>query len=166
MFQRFRTPLWPISMLAAALLAACAAPGTPGTNTTPGKPAAPAVPTPLPTPARPSPEAQPPSVTIQGRAAAAVLDDIVRYRTGRGMTLKIRTGNRVEFTMPVQKTKVPTEARMRYLLTPVSGNLQLSARVFQVLNPGTGREQVNEITNEVASQLERELAGYAGNDRR
>ncbi|SMC26879.1 hypothetical protein SAMN02745857_02640 [Andreprevotia lacus DSM 23236] len=150
-----------------ALIGALAACGTPAPT---GKPAViiatptpvPSGPTPVP---RPSPEAQPPSATINGRSANAVLDDIVRYRTGRGMTLKVRTGNRVEFSMQVQKVKVPTEARMRYQLTTVNGALQLSARVFQVLNPGTSREQINEITNDVAGQLEHELSGYAQSER-
>ncbi|WP_035057885.1 hypothetical protein [Andreprevotia chitinilytica] len=152
---------------ALSLFAGCATqtgPGPKPSTTTPSTTAPGTTPTPTPAPSRPSPELQPPSVLIQNRTPQAILEDIVKYRTGRGMTVTTKTANRVEFSMTVQKVKVPTEARIRYLLTASGGGQLLSARVFQVANPGTTKEQITEITNDVAQQLDRELAGYAKGD--
>ncbi|WP_432722419.1 hypothetical protein R0381_001691 [Jeongeupia wiesaeckerbachi] len=101
-----------------------------------------------------------PSVVIDGRTPQAILDDVVAYRTQKGMRVLARADKRVEFKQVVPKAKVPTEARMRYELTPVGKGWKLSARVFQVSYPGTTREAVSDITAQVADKLNDELPRY------
>lgn len=149
------------SVLGALLVAGCATPANPTSTTHPG------VVTPVPL-GQPLPETKlpkatvVPSVLIAGRQANDVLDEIVKYRTGKGMTLRKRSATKAEFAQNITTAKLPTEARMVYLLTPANGGLQLSARVFQVSYPGTAREKkVAEITGLVEDKLNHELAGYA-----
>ena len=150
------------AIVCAALLAGCAtqpaatqsASSPPATiTTTPGT-------QPLPETKLPAAVATP-SVLIAGRQPRDVIDDIVKYRTGRGMKVRTRSNTKVEFAETVTKAKEPTEARMVYQLAPVKGGLQLSARVFQVSYPGTASEKVAEITSVVAEKLNQELPGYA-----
>ncbi|GGP27746.1 hypothetical protein [Silvimonas amylolytica] len=140
------------------LLVACATPPgeTAGTNgkTTAGA-SAPETKLPAPGPT--------PTVLITGRKPQAILDDIVKFRTGKGMSVRSRSSMRVEFAESVPNASQPTEARMLYLLSPASKGLNLSARVFQVSYPGTARERVAEVTSVVADKLSKELAGYNTN---
>ncbi|GLS04813.1 hypothetical protein GCM10007860_19610 [Chitiniphilus shinanonensis] len=101
-----------------------------------------------------------PTVLIEGRTAEAILDDIEQYRTSRGMTVAARSKTRIEFVAGIVKAKRPTQARIRYVLVPVKNGFNLSARVFQVSYPGTGREKVADITAEVADRLGTELTRY------
>lgn len=101
-----------------------------------------------------------PSVLVAGRKPRDVVDEIVKYRTGKGMRVLNRSNTKVEFSAMVTGAKTPTEARMVYQLAPVSGGLRVSARVFQVSYPGTGHEEVSEITGVVADKLNQELSGY------
>ncbi|BCL77211.1 hypothetical protein JHS3_29470 [Jeongeupia sp. HS-3] len=141
-----------LALLAASLLlAACA-------STPLQDPATGTVPTPAPT--MPQQGSTAPSVLIDGRTPQAILDDVVAYRTQKGMRVLARTANRVEFKQAVPRAKVPTEARMRYELTPSGKSWKLSARVFQVSYPGTTREALSEITPAVAAQLADELPRY------
>ncbi|AOY01305.1 hypothetical protein [Jeongeupia sp. USM3] len=136
-----------IPIVVALLLAGCATPTQP-----PVSEPAPAQP--------PSQTSSAPSVIIDGRTPQAILDDVVAYRTQKGMRVLARTANRVEFKQVVPKAKVPTEARMRYELTPSGKSWKLSARVFQVSHPGTTREAVSDITPQVADKLADELPRY------
>ncbi|GHD61667.1 hypothetical protein [Jeongeupia chitinilytica] len=139
-----------VSVSAALLLAACATPTA--------QPPAASTPAPDQTQAQ---TATVPSIVIDGRTPQAILDDVVAYRTQKGMRVLARTANRVEFKQVVPKAKVPTEARMRYELTPAGKGWKLSARVFQVSYPGTTREAVSDITPQVADKLTDELPRYA-----
>ncbi|WP_152969069.1 hypothetical protein [Amantichitinum ursilacus] len=152
-----------VALVAALILAGCASTSSPTTASTAHSGN---VITPVPL-GQPLPDTKLPKVTaapsvlIAGRPAAAILDDVVKYRTGKGMTLRNRSSNKAEFAQTIPNAKQPTEARMVYLLAPVNGGLQLSARVFQVSYPGTAREKVAEITGVVADKLNQELGGYA-----
>ena len=138
------------------LLAACATPPSDNSAKAPVTGG-----TPQPVPETKLPAAGPaPTVLISGRKPQAILDDIVKYRTGKGMKLRNRTSMKVEFAETITSASQPTEARMVYLLSPGAKGLNLSARVFQVSYPGTARERVAEITSVVADKLSRELAGY------
>lgn len=156
------SPLRLLALVASVLLAACATPpesssgGRPGVGNASSPTEAQLPQTKLPAPG------QVPSVRITGRTAQAVLDDIVKFRTGKGMNVRNRSAMRVEFAEVVTTAKQPTEARMVYMLSPASGGLNLSARVFQVSYPGTAKERVAEITGVVSDKLGKELAGYAG----
>ncbi|WP_188705992.1 hypothetical protein [Silvimonas iriomotensis] len=147
------------ALICPLLLAACATPpgetgaGTAG-KTTAGAPA-PETKLPAPGPT--------PTVLITGRKPQAILDDIVKFRTGKGMSVRSRSSMKVEFAESVPNASQPTEARMLYLLSPTSKGLNLSARVFQVSYPGTARERVAEVTSVVADKLSKELAGYNTN---
>ncbi|MBM3115972.1 hypothetical protein [Jeongeupia naejangsanensis] len=139
-----------LPLAAALLLAACATPTV----------QPPAASTPAPDQTQ-SQTATVPSIVIDGRTPQAILDDVVAYRTQKGMRVLTRADKRVEFKQVVPKAKVPTEARMRYELTPVGKGWKLSARVFQVSYPGTTREAVSDITTQVADKLNDELPRYA-----
>ncbi|AZN37206.1 hypothetical protein [Iodobacter ciconiae] len=102
-----------------------------------------------------------PSILIKDRPARAILDDIVLYRKQKGMQLKQRTTQRLEFSMQIPNVTQATEARMSYTLTPLNGGWQLSARVWQITAPGTAHESVSEITSAVADKIDEELQTYA-----
>lgn len=102
-----------------------------------------------------------PSVLIRGRTSKAILDDIVQYRTQqKGMKLKSRSTTRLEFTLPIQRTATPTEARMSYLLIKEGDALRLSAKVYQFSYPGTTRETGQDVTQSMADKLQEELQRY------
>ena len=100
-------------------------------------------------------------IVIKDRQAQAIFDDIVQYRKQKDMLLKRRTSQRLEFSMKIPNVTQATEARMSYLLSPVEGGFQLSARVWQITAPGTARENVSEITDAVADKIHEELQTYA-----
>ncbi|AMC36463.1 hypothetical protein [Janthinobacterium sp. B9-8] len=146
-----------ISLATLALLSACAsspAPQTPSTS-------------PFPDASKPIPANTPdaslalPSIVIKERQARAIFDDIVQYRKQKGMQLKRRTAQRLEFSMQIPNVTQATEARMSYQIAQVDGGLQLSARVWQITAPGTSRESVSEITSAVADKIAEELQTYA-----
>lgn len=141
------------------LLAACATtqpPGTTGRSETASTPAS----TASSTASAPLSDGTP-SVLIRGRSSKAVLDDIVQYRTQqKGMKLKSRSSTRLEFTLPIQRTATPTEARMSYLLVKEGDGLRLSARVFQFSYPGTTRETGQDVTQSMSDKLQEELQRY------
>jgi hypothetical protein len=101
------------------------------------------------------------SILIKDRPARAIFDDIVIYRKQKGMQLKRRTAQRLEFSMQIPNVTQATEARMSYILAPLDGGWQLSARVWQITAPGTARESVSEITSAVADKIHEELQTYA-----
>ncbi|TJZ79127.1 hypothetical protein [Chitiniphilus eburneus] len=155
------------AMLAGILLSACGS--MPPSTTQPGQPAGQAG-----VPATPAEPTEPPlaeteiqqlktapTVLIEGRSAESILNDIEQYRTSRGMTVAARSKTRIEFVAGIVKAKRPTQARIRYVLLPVKNGFNLSARVFQVSYPGTGREKVADITAEVADRLNTELVRYS-----
>ncbi len=126
-------------------------------------PSAPPVATPA--PAKTVAKVQPPSASILiiGRSNKAVIEDIVAYRTGKGMKLLSRTSARLEFSSNIAKANIPTEARIQYTLTQASQGWQLSAKVLQISYPGTKNEKVEDITAHVVDKLNEELARYATN---
>ncbi|MEN9659242.1 MAG: hypothetical protein RL571_2707 [Pseudomonadota bacterium] len=99
-------------------------------------------------------------IVIKNRQPQAIFDDIVQYRKQKGMLLKRRTSQRLEFSMKIPNVTQATEARMSYLLFPIEGGFQLSARVWQITAPGTARENVSEITDAVADKIHEELQTY------
>lgn len=101
-----------------------------------------------------------PSIVIKNRQARAIFDDIVQYRKQKGMVLKRRTAQRLEFSIPVLNATKTTEARMSYFIAPVEGGWLLSARVWQITAPGTSRESASEITTAVADKIHEELQTY------
>lgn len=102
-----------------------------------------------------------PSIVIKDRPARAIFDEIVAYRKQKGMQLKRRTAQRLEFSMQIPNVTQATEARMTYIMAPLDGGWQLSARVWQITTPGTSRESVSEITSAVADKIHEELQTYA-----
>lgn len=104
-----------------------------------------------------------PSIVIQSRSSKAIIEDIIATRTAKGMQIRNRSAQRVEFSLKMVNTSVPTEARMHYVLSQVELGWRLSARVFQISYPGSKKEKVQEITSQVADKLHEELAIYAAN---
>ncbi|STR44989.1 hypothetical protein [Iodobacter fluviatilis] len=146
-----------LSLATLALLSACAsAPQSTGTNQT--KPPVTIQQNPVNTPETTNSQ---PSILIKDRPARAIFDDIVVYRKQKGMQLKRRTAQRLEFSMQIPNVTQATEARMSYILAPLDGGWQLSARVWQITAPGTARESVSEITSAVADKIHEELQTYA-----
>ncbi|WP_273428440.1 hypothetical protein [Chitinibacter tainanensis] len=134
-------------LLAPLLLAACGT--TPVTPVSPPKPAA-----------TPAPQVQ--GMIISGRSSKAIMEDIIRFRQSKGMQLKVRTANELEFSAKVPKANIPTEARMRYTLTQTQQGWLLAARVYQISYPSTKNEKVEEITAHVQDKLNEEFARYTG----
>jgi hypothetical protein len=122
-------------------------------------------PTATPVPAKTVAKVQPPSasILIVGRSNKALIEDIVLYRTGKGMKLLSRGPTRLEFSSNIAKANIPTEARIQYTLTQASQGWQLGAKVLQISFPGTKNEKVEDITAHVLDKLNEELARYATN---
>jgi hypothetical protein len=101
-----------------------------------------------------------PSVLIRNRRAAQILDEIVRYRTQKGMKLVARDSQRVELSMAMPKSNPPAEARMIYSLSPEKDGLRLTAQVFHDTRQGK-RKKTSDVTAGLRDKLEEELANYA-----
>lgn len=140
---------WLCLVISSILLAACTTPPAP---------------TPQPE-VKPVAKAQPnvASILIVGRSNKAVIEDIVRFRTSKGMKILTRSNNRLEFSSTVTKANIPTEARIQYTLIQASQGWQLSAKVFQISYPATKHEKVEDITPHVLDKLNEELARYVTN---
>jgi hypothetical protein len=124
----------------------------------------PAPPTSKPVEAAPavSKEAQTaPSIIIKSRSSKAIIEDIIAYRSSKGMQIRSKGNLRLEFMMQISNTKVPTEARMQYVLNQTEQGWRVTARVFQITHPGSKNEKVQEITTAVSDKLAEELASYA-----
>jgi hypothetical protein len=102
-----------------------------------------------------------PSIIIQSRSSKAITEDIIRYRTSKGMKIRSKSTLRLEFMMMMSNTKSPTEARMSYVLNQTESGWRVTARVYQITNPGSQQEKVQEITAAVSDKLTEELASYA-----
>ncbi|WP_288842000.1 hypothetical protein [uncultured Deefgea sp.] len=102
-----------------------------------------------------------PSIIIPARSSKAILEDIIKYRTEKGMKIRSRGSQRVEMMMPMRNTSIPTEARMQYILTQAEQGWRVNVRVFQISNPGSPQESAQEITHALADKLAEELALYA-----
>lgn len=102
-----------------------------------------------------------PSIIIKSRSSKAITEDIIAYRTGKGMKIRSKANLRLEFMMTINRTAVPTEARMQYVLNQTEQGWRVTARVYQITRPGTQQEKVQEITAAVSDKLIEELAGYA-----
>lgn len=137
--------------LAAALLSACvtAPPAEMPTSTA-------SAPAPLAVPAEPPA----PHIIIRDKSARAILDQIVKYRTQKGMKLISRESNRVVLGIAVPKSSPPAEARMIFSLSPAESGMRLSAQVFQITRQD-GKTQSAEITHSLRDNLEEELEMYA-----
>ncbi|QZA80526.1 hypothetical protein [Deefgea piscis] len=101
------------------------------------------------------------SIIIPSRSSKAILEDIIKYRSDKGMKIRSRGNQRVEMMMPMSNTSIPTEARMQYILTQTEQGWRVNVRVFQISNPGSKQETVQEITQALADKLAEELALYA-----
>ena len=102
-----------------------------------------------------------PSIIIKSRSSKVITEDIITYRTSKGMQIRSKGNLRLEFMMPIANTTVPTEARMQYVLNQTEQGWRVTARVFQITHPGSKNEKVQEITSAVSDKLVEELAGYA-----
>ncbi|MBM5570046.1 MULTISPECIES: hypothetical protein [Deefgea] len=102
-----------------------------------------------------------PSIIIKARSSKAITEDIIRYRTGKGMKIRSKSNLRLEFMMTMSNTTVPTEARMLYVLNQTEQGWRVTARVYQITHPGSQQEKVQEITAAVSDKLAEELATYA-----
>ncbi len=102
-----------------------------------------------------------PSIIIKSRSSKAITEDIISYRTAKGMKIRSKANLRLEFMMMMSNTKVPTEARMQYVLSQAEDGWRVTARVYQITNPGNQKEKVQEITAAVSDKLTEELAAYA-----
>ena len=102
-----------------------------------------------------------PSIIIKARSSKAITEDIIRYRTGKGMKIRNKANLRLEFMMTMSNTTVPTEARMLYVLNQTEQGWRVTARVYQITHPGSQQEKVQEITAAVSDKLAEELATYA-----
>lgn len=102
-----------------------------------------------------------PSIIIKSRSSKAITEDIIAYRTSKGMQIRSKGNLRLEFMMPITNTTVPTEARMQYVLNQTEQGWRVTARVFQITHPGNKNEKVQEITAAVSDKLSEELASYA-----
>lgn len=102
-----------------------------------------------------------PSIVIQSRSSKAIIEDITRYRTSKGLKIRSKAALRIEFMMPISNTKTPTEARMLYVLNQTEHGWRVTARVYQISHPGSHQEKTQEITAAVSDQLSKELASYA-----
>ncbi len=136
--------------LAATLLAACAT-----IDLTPATQSAPAVATPTPVPL----ETAVPHVFIRNQSAKAILDNIIKYRTQKGMKVVSRESNRVVLGITIPKSNPPAEARMIYSISPAADSLRLSAQVFQITRQD-GKAQSAEITDSLRDNIEEELETY------
>ncbi|WP_373975992.1 hypothetical protein NT239_04270 [Chitinibacter sp. SCUT-21] len=136
-----------ILISAASLLAACSTPQHQGSE------------------AKPVAKAQPnsPSILIVGRSTKAVSEDIIRFRTSKGMKLLSRSPTYLEFSANIAKANLPTEARIQYTLTQSQQGWQLSAKVLQISYPASKKEKIEDITLHVSDKLNEELARYATN---
>ncbi|WP_157669520.1 hypothetical protein [Chitinibacter sp. GC72] len=140
-----------IALTCCALMAACA---------TPGKAPSPSA-TPAPTTTKmPAPKA---GVLVIGRSSKAIIEDIVSYRSSKGMKILVRTPTYIEFSSAIGKANIPTEARIQYTLSSSAQGWVLSAKVLQISYPGTKKEKIEEITAHVQDKLNEELARYATN---
>ena len=102
-----------------------------------------------------------PSIIIQSRSSKAITEDIIRYRTSKGMKIRSKANLRLEFMMAISNTTAPTEARMQYVLNQTEQGWRVTARVYQITHPGSQQEKVQEITAAVSDKLIEELASYA-----
>jgi hypothetical protein len=102
-----------------------------------------------------------PSIIIKSRSSKAITEDIIQYRTSKGMKIRSKANLRLEFMMTMSNTTVPTEARMQYVLNQTEQGWRVTARVYQITHPGSQQEKVQEITAAVSDKLTEELATYA-----
>lgn len=105
-------------------------------------------------------EPEAPSVLVRGKTAKTILDNVVKFRTQKGMRVLQRDARSVEFGMAVPKSNPPIEVRMIYSISPAPNGLRLSAQVFQDIKV-SGKSQTSEITTGLRDKLEEELASYA-----
>lgn len=120
---------------------------------------------PAPEPTKPVVNAQPsyPTALIVGRSNKTIIEDIVRYRSSKGMKIRSRSANQIEFMSAVTKANIPTEARIQYSLMQTPQGWKLTARVYQISYPSSKNEKVEDITLSVADKLNEELARYVTN---
>ncbi|WP_410498560.1 hypothetical protein [Chitinibacter sp. S2-10] len=104
-----------------------------------------------------------PGVLIIGRSTKVVMEEIIRFRNSKGMKLRLRNANQLEFTTPVSKANIPTEARIQYIFTQSTQGWLLTAQVFQISHPGTKSERSENITEHVRDKLNEELSRYTRN---
>ncbi|QLG87029.1 hypothetical protein HQ393_01540 [Chitinibacter bivalviorum] len=118
-----------------------------------------------PEPTKPVVNVQPsyPSATIVGRSNKTIMEDIIRYRSSKGMKIRSRSANQIEFMSAVTKANIPTEARIQYSLMQTPQGWKLTARVYQISYPSSKNEKVEDITLSVADKLNEELARYVTN---
>ena len=153
-----RTTATTLSALIVFALSACTS--TP--NAPPSQQQQPGQQTPAPVVTAPTTVYEPAStIVIQSRSSKAIMEDIISYRTGKGMKIRSKSNSRLEFMMPIARTTIPTEARMLYVLNQTEQGWRVTVRVFQITNPGGKKEKVREITAQVSDKLAEELASYA-----
>ena len=98
-----------------------------------------------------------PGVFIKHMSPKAILDAVMRDRVKKKMWVKKREMYSLQMALKVPKAKKPTEALMIYTLHRYKEGLWLSAKVYQVAYPGTGRENILDVTQRVKKEVQQEL---------
>lgn len=101
-----------------------------------------------------------PSVIIKGKSAAAILDNVVKFRTSKGMKISQRDAKFVQFSMHIPNSSPPANVLMIYSISPATDGLRLSAQVFQIIKQ-KGKSLTGDITAGLKDKLQDELEGYA-----
>jgi hypothetical protein len=98
-----------------------------------------------------------PGVLIHKGKSKAILDAVVRERLKRKMQVKVRDTYSVTMALTVPNTTKLTEAQMVYSLYRYQEGLWLSARVYQIVEPGTVTEKILDVTRRVETEMQHEL---------
>lgn len=102
-----------------------------------------------------------PGVLIENVKARTILDAVVRERLKKRMKVKKREAYSLTMTIQVPNTRNFTEAKMIYTLYPYQNGLWLTARVYQVTDPGNKTEAVLDVTHKAGKELQLELEKIA-----
>lgn len=151
----------PAIILLALALAACGTRTMPQSGTTQQlpqteKPAA----TSEPSEKSPTSQESVPAIVIKGKSAAAILDAVVKFRTGKGMKVSMRDSKSVQLSLRVPNSTPPVDVLMIYSISPAAEGVRLSAQVFQTTRQ-KGKAQTSDITAGLKDKLQDELDGYA-----
>ena len=107
------------------------------------------------------PEKLMPGILIQNVKARVILDAVVRERLKKRMVVKKRETYSLTMTIQVPNTRSSTEAKMVYTLYAYQNGLWLTARVYQVTEPGNKAETVFDVTHKAGKELQLELEKIA-----
>jgi hypothetical protein len=98
-----------------------------------------------------------PGVLITHTPSKTILDAVIRERLKRKMGVKAQDTYCVIMALTVPNTKKLTEAQIVYSLYHYQAGLWLSAKVYQIVEPGTATEKILEVTPRVQTEMQQEL---------